>query len=184
PSSPKRLTESASRRSSAPDIWTSRPSGSCPSRIYATQASVVIVNPCGTRSAPRTRVISATFAPLPPSRSRMSLDPSAKSYTHCVATAVPTVEPILSCRCGAQTNVPVVLGKLGDRPLDLAQGAQLGVRRLRERAPERLDHEAVGFLVERERRGLARLADHAAGGAGEAEEVLALAARGARRQLR
>ena len=43
--------------------------------------------PAGTRSAPSTRVISATFAPLPPSRSRMSFEPSAKSYTHCSAMA-------------------------------------------------------------------------------------------------
>src|SRR5205823_5157917 len=51
-------------------------------RMYCTQASVVIVNPAGTRSAPSTRVISATFAPLPPNSSRMSLEPSVKSYTH------------------------------------------------------------------------------------------------------
>ena len=50
--------------------------------MYATHASVVIVNPAGTRSGPSTRVISATFAPLPPSSSRMSFEPSAKSYTH------------------------------------------------------------------------------------------------------
>ena len=42
-------------------------------------SSVVSVNPAGTRSAPSTRVISATFAPLPPSSSRMSREPSAKS---------------------------------------------------------------------------------------------------------
>ena len=50
--------------------------------MYSTHASVVIVNPAGTRSAPSTRVISATLAPLPPSSSRMSFEPSAKSYTH------------------------------------------------------------------------------------------------------
>ena len=56
------------------------PSGSSwPAFMYATHASVVIVNPAGTRSAPSTRVISATLAPLPPSSSRMSFDPSAKS---------------------------------------------------------------------------------------------------------
>ena len=47
--------------------------------MYATHASVVIVKPAGTRWVPSTRVISATFAPLPPSSSRMSLEPSAKS---------------------------------------------------------------------------------------------------------
>jgi hypothetical protein len=47
--------------------------------MYATQASVVMVNPAGTRSGPRTRVISARFAPLPPSSTRMSREPAAKS---------------------------------------------------------------------------------------------------------
>jgi hypothetical protein len=47
--------------------------------MYATQASVVMVNPAGTLSAPGIRVISAALAPLPPSNSRMSRDPSAKS---------------------------------------------------------------------------------------------------------
>jgi hypothetical protein len=47
--------------------------------MYATHASVVIVKPAGTFSAPSTRVISATLAPLPPSRSRCSLEPSEKS---------------------------------------------------------------------------------------------------------
>ena len=37
---------------------------------------MVIVKPGGTRSAPSTRVISATLAPLPPSRSRISREPS------------------------------------------------------------------------------------------------------------
>jgi hypothetical protein len=79
-SSPSRLPVCSWSRSSA--FWTcsAMPSGSSwPAFMYATQASVVIVNPAGTRSAPSTRVISATFAPLPPSSSRMSLEPSAKS---------------------------------------------------------------------------------------------------------
>src|ERR1700750_1795433 len=50
--------------------------------MYATHASVVIVNPAGTSSGPRMRVISATPAPFPPSRSRISREPPAKSYTH------------------------------------------------------------------------------------------------------
>ena len=66
--------------SSASATCSAIPSGSWRSaRMYSTHASVVIVKPAGTRSAPSTRVISATFAPLPPSSSRMSLDPSAKS---------------------------------------------------------------------------------------------------------
>ena len=50
-----------------------------PRFMYSTHASVVIVNPAGTRSAPSTRVISATLAPLPPSSARISREPSAKS---------------------------------------------------------------------------------------------------------
>ena len=41
------------------------------------QASVVMVKPFGTGRP--SRVISATFAPLPPSRSRISRPPSEKS---------------------------------------------------------------------------------------------------------
>ena len=81
-SSPNLLPAVSSRRDSAVATCSSRPSGSEPERMYATHASVVIVNPAGTRSAPSTRVISATFAPFPPSSSRMSFEPSAKSYTH------------------------------------------------------------------------------------------------------
>ena len=51
-------------------------------------------------------------------------------------------------------------------------------------AAERGDHERVGLLVEREGAGLAGGADHAAGGAGEADEVVALAAGGAAGELR
>src|ERR1700733_12091974 len=55
--------------------------------MYATHASVVIVNPNGTRSGPSSRVISATPAPLPPSSSRMSREPSVNVYTHLVIAA-------------------------------------------------------------------------------------------------
>ncbi len=51
--------------------------GSRPDFRYARQASVVMVNPGGTGSL--RFVISARLAPLPPSRSFMSLLPSAKS---------------------------------------------------------------------------------------------------------
>jgi hypothetical protein len=47
--------------------------------MYATHAAVVIVNPAGTRSGPRIRVISATLAPLPPNSERISRVPSVKS---------------------------------------------------------------------------------------------------------
>ena len=79
PASPSFLPACSSRSASAPATWSSRPSGKPPSRMYATQASVVIVKPAGTRSGPSTRVISATLAPFPPSRSRMSRDPSLNS---------------------------------------------------------------------------------------------------------
>jgi hypothetical protein len=77
--SPSFLPACSSRCSNASSTCSWRPSGNDSSRMYATQASVVIVNPAGTRSAPRIRVISATLAPFPPSNSRMSLEPSENS---------------------------------------------------------------------------------------------------------
>ena len=78
--SPSCLPAVDSNRASASSTCLSSPSGSSrPAFMYVTQASVVIVKPAGTRSAPKIRVISATFAPLPPRRSRISRDPSAKS---------------------------------------------------------------------------------------------------------
>ena len=78
--SPSRLPARSSSRFSAAATSSAMPSGSVRSAfMYATHASVVIVKPAGTRSAPSTRVISATLAPLPPSRSRMSREPSSKS---------------------------------------------------------------------------------------------------------
>ena len=70
----------------------------------------------------------------------------------------------------------VVLQRVDDRALGLGEGAGRGVGRGGERAAERGDHERVRLLVEAERVGLARAADDAAGRAGEADEVLALAA--------
>ena len=68
---------SSSRRS--PSCTCShRPSGHSPPRfIVSTQAVVVTVNASGT-GTPR-RFISATPAPLPPSRLRMLASPSARS---------------------------------------------------------------------------------------------------------
>ena len=57
--------------------------------------------------------------------------------------------------------------------------ARGGATGLGERAAERGDHERVGVLVEAEGAGLAGAADDAAGGAGEADEVVALPAGGA-----
>ena len=73
---PRLVPACSSSRSSAAAISSS---GTVPSRMYATDASVVIVKPAGTRSAPSTRVISATLAPFPPSRSRISREPSLNS---------------------------------------------------------------------------------------------------------
>ena len=76
--SPRRLPASASRAARYWSICRSSPAGNCrPSARYAMHAAVVMVNPGGTGS-PR-RVMSATFAPLPPSRSRMSREPSLKA---------------------------------------------------------------------------------------------------------
>ncbi len=78
--SPSRLPAAASRRASASSTASESPSGGVRSaRMYSTHASVVMVKPAGTRSAPSRRVISATPAPLPPNSSRISRDPSAKS---------------------------------------------------------------------------------------------------------
>ncbi len=78
--SPSRRPAWVSRRARASSTWASRPGGgTCPARMYATHASVVIVKPAGTRSAPRMRVISATLAPFPPSSVRISREPSLKS---------------------------------------------------------------------------------------------------------
>ena len=78
----------------------------------------------------------------------------------------------------------MVLERVDDRALGLGQSERLGGGRLRQRAAERGHHERVRILGERERARLARAADDAAGGAGEADEVLALAARGTRGELR
>src|SRR2546430_4919352 len=124
--------------------------------MYATQASVVIVKPAGTRSGPRIRVISATLAPLPPMRSRMSRPPSSKAYTHLVSVTV-AMAPITSenatlrnwstsDRYGAnapQAHVPVVLDRLADRAVDLPQCRPGGARHRRQRMRQRVDHEAV-----------------------------------------
>ena len=57
-----------------------------PGSRYARHASVVIVKPGGTGSP--SLVISARFAPLPPSSSFWSLSPSAKAYTYWVIAGV------------------------------------------------------------------------------------------------
>ncbi len=86
--------------------------------MYATHASVVIVKPAGTSPGPRIRVISATLAPLPPSRARMSCAPSVKSYTQRVATSVGTLT-LLHQPCDAgheRVEGDVRVGAVGAEP--------------------------------------------------------------------
>ena len=85
---------------------------------------------------------------------------------------------------GPQAQVRVVLERLEDRPLGLGERARRRVRRLGQRAAERADEEVVRVLAERERARLAGRADDAARGAGEADQVLALAAARAGGELR
>ena len=74
-----RPTRSSSARS-ARVTCTRSSGGTTPSARYWRHASVVTVNPGGTGNP--SRVISARFAPLPPSRSFSSLPPSVNSYTN------------------------------------------------------------------------------------------------------
>src|SRR3712207_2135236 len=143
--SPSFLPAWSSSADSASASWSSRPSGKRPSPMYATHASVVMVKPAGTLSAPRTRVISATLAPLPPSRSRMSFEPSAKSYTHF------SIAAILPPSHGPETQVRVMRERLQDRPLGLLERARRGVWGIGQGAPEGGDEEVVRLLLERER---------------------------------
>src|SRR5690349_8443617 len=83
----------------------------------------------------------------------------------------------------SQAQVRVVLERLEDRALGLRQRPGRALRRLGQRPSERPDEELVRVLLEHERGRLARGADHAARRAGEADEVLALAAARAAGQL-
>ena len=78
----------------------------------------------------------------------------------------------------------MVLERLVDRTLGLAQRACFGGRRVRQRAADGVDQEGVRVLSQREGARFAAMADHAAGGPREPAEMLALAARRARGQLR
>src|SRR5439155_935698 len=73
--SPKRRPILASTVESPSSTCFQRPGGKRPLRAYALQAFVVIVKPGGTGRP--SRVISASPAPLPPSRSRMVASPSS-----------------------------------------------------------------------------------------------------------
>ena len=76
--SPSRLPTRCSRVARCSPIWSSRPTGCVPPLLStAMQASVVTVKPSGTGRP--IEVISARFAPLPPSSGRRSALPSEKS---------------------------------------------------------------------------------------------------------
>ncbi len=76
--SPKRSPLRSSSAASASSTSPSSPGGG-PLRMYSTQASVVTVKPPGTGLGPSTWIISARFAPLFPSSSRISAEPSLRS---------------------------------------------------------------------------------------------------------
>src|SRR4051794_16837768 len=78
----------------------------------------------------------------------------------------------------------VVLERLEDRPLGLRERPCGALRRVGQRPSERAHEEVVRVLVERERTRLAGGADYPAGGAREADEVIALAAARTARELR
>ena len=99
-SSPRRLPILASSAASAAATSSSRPSGSFSwPAMYALHASVVIVKPGGTGRP--SFVISARFAPLPPSRNFCSLEPSSKAYTYFTR-----VSRECSRRTGEKTSLP------------------------------------------------------------------------------
>ena len=84
----------------------------------------------------------------------------------------------------SQSNVRVMLERLGDRAVGLAQRERARRRRFGERRAERAGEKAVRLLAEREARRLACAADDAARRAAERREVVGLAARRARGELR
>ncbi len=133
--SPKPRPARSSSRSSAASTCSSRPLGKAPERRYATHASVVIVKPAGTARHPSTRVISATFAPLPPSSSRISREPSLKSTTQRHrALGTPACER--ADRCGRGT--PAVRARersLAPHGIAVRRGGGDDHRKLRPAAP-------------------------------------------------
>src|SRR2546428_22769 len=99
------------------------------------------------------RVISAMFAPLPPSRSRFRAEPFEKSYTYLLGDRAPTPmwpDSIREARRlgdASEPHVRVVLECPGDRAVDLGERRRLGLWHVLERRAERGRHEG-------ERRGV------------------------------
>ncbi len=184
PGSPSFLPACSSRSDSASATCSSRPSGKPPSRMYATHASVVIVKPrghaLGTEHARHLRDVG----PLPAEQVAHVARPLAELVDPLRRDLGPHDRAILSRGRGSQPNAGVVLDRLGDRALGLAQRPLGGVGRGGERRAERAREELVRRLVEREARRLARAADDAAGRAREAREVVLRAAGRAGGELR
>src|SRR5690349_1702549 len=109
----------------------------------------------------------------------MSRPPSSNAYTHLVSVAV-AME--LSHQT-AEAHVCVMFRSLGHRTIYGSQGVLGRYRGVEERLRERIDHELVRLLAERERAGFAARADDSAGSGGERAKVLALAAGGAGGEL-
>ena len=84
---------------------------------------------------------------------------------------------------GPQMHVRVVLERLGDRTVRLCGHPRIRRGGLGQRPRQRVDHEPVRLLAEREASPLAARAHHAAGRAGEGRQVIRLAAARAARQL-
>src|SRR5437764_3757304 len=115
--------------------------------MNATHASVVTVKPGGTRSGPSTRVISATFAPLPPSSSRMSLDPALKSCTHLCSlmgdAALDLLDGIhLECRSSKPTRVLSV--ELPDPATDQADASSPHAHLIHAQPYQQRQHQRIG----------------------------------------
>src|SRR2546428_1244729 len=120
------------------------------------------------------RVISAMFAPLPPSRSRFRAEPFEKSYTYLLGDRAPTPmwpDSIREARRlgdASEPHVRVVLECPGDRAVDLGERRRLGLWRVLERRAERGRHEGERRGVEREAVAPRAVgADHTARGRGE-----------------
>ena len=111
----------------------------------------MIVKPSGTRTGPPMRFISAMFAPLPPSSSRISREPSENSYTHFFTAPADSIGAADRLSHAAQPDVRVVLDRSRQRPAPPGRGSsgwRLGASF--SGSGERAHHERARGLVERE----------------------------------
>src|SRR5205807_5974902 len=99
--SPNRLPIFRSTVASARRTSSIRPGGKVrPLALYALHTAVVIVNPGGTGRP--TRLISASPAPLPPSRSRIVALPSSNNQMRFRAARAPAGRPAADLRAAAR----------------------------------------------------------------------------------